>query len=303
MVDQTDDLRIATWNIRWFPHGSPKDKRVDHVHPTDIEWLACTLAWMNVDLFTIQESLATHEAKAAWRTVTDQLRRDTGAEWRWYLQPCGNPDEHHIGFLWNSNRVTLSQFDVLWEFNVKARSPGEPCAGGLRPGLYARVQSARADGADFHLIGLHLKSGPTVFAVEDRHNALNRIDRAVAPLLKEDEDVVIVGDFNTMGAGDWHSRDAELKNVIRLVGKENPGFEDVSIAPSCTHYFRGRGGRLDHILIASGMEEAAHPVGQVSGYCAMENCRRIRGDYPSAYRHLSDHCPVIFQVQDRDRDP
>ena len=64
---------------------------------------------------------------------------------------------------------------------------------------------AKKIGADFHLIGLHLKSGPTVFAVEERQKALNRIDRTIAPFLKQDQDVVILGDFNTMGAGDRQS--------------------------------------------------------------------------------------------------
>ena len=89
--------------------------------------------------------------------------------------------------------MTLSHINTLWQFNVKAQSSDNPCKGGLRPGLYAWVEAQEENGVDFHLIALHLKSGPTVFSVEDRHTALNRIDQASAPLLEKDQDVVILG--------------------------------------------------------------------------------------------------------------
>jgi predicted extracellular nuclease len=164
------------------------------------------------------------------------------------------------------------------------------------------VQSRTADGVDFHLVALHLKSGPTVFDVEERHKALNRIDQAMAPFLEQDQDVVILGDFNTMGAGDWNSRQAEIKNLRRHLQKEKPGFVDLESSPQCSHYFRGRGGWLDHVLVSQGMKEVPEPIVQVTGYCAVAGCRRIRGDYPLAYRRLSDHCPVVLEIQNQDLD-
>jgi hypothetical protein len=146
---------------------------------------------MQVDILAIQESLATPEATQAWEAITNQLSKQTGDTWRWHRQPCGRPDDHHLGLLWNDSRVALSKFDSLWQFNSKASSARNACTSGLRPGHYAFVQSRQKDGADFHLIAVHLKSGPTVFAVEQRQKAFNRIDKAVAPLLKKDHDVVI----------------------------------------------------------------------------------------------------------------
>jgi len=195
-------LRVATWNIRWFPLGSAPDRPQKSAEPTDIDWLICALQWMQVDIVAIQESLATPEAIQAWETITNQLTEQTGETWRWYQQPCGRPDNHHIGFLWNDTRVALSDFNSLWQFNVKAQSAATPCASGLRPGQYAYAKSREKEGVDFHLIALHLKSSPTVFAVEKRQKALNRIDQTVKTLLDADRDVVILGDFNTMGAGD-----------------------------------------------------------------------------------------------------
>lgn len=295
-------IRLATWNIRWFPIGKPSDQSENVADPTDIAWLICAIRWMQLDILAVQESLATPEAAKAWDRIIASLNQQTGATWRWHRQSCGRPDDHHIGLLWNDTRVSLSEFESLWQFNAKAQSATNACTFGLRPGQYAWVQAREPKGVDFHLIGLHLKSGPTVFAVEDRHNALNRIDQSIAPLLARDRDVIILGDFNTMGAGDWQSRDSELKNLRRKVAKEKPGFADLPLHPQCSHYFRGRGGWLDHVLVPQEMQEVTVTAVQVTGYCAVAGCDRIRGDYPLAYRHLSDHCPVVLEIENTDKD-
>ena len=295
-------LRLATWNLRWFPIGKPKEQRQESAKPTDLDWLVCTLVWMQLDILTAQESLATPMANNAWNTVKRLLKETTDHNWKWYRQPCGRPDDHHIVMLWNDTRVQLSQFESLWQFNAKAESARKACTYGLRPGQYVHVKSRKKNGADFHLIGLHLKSGPTVLAVETRQKALNRIDRTVAPLLKQDQDVVILGDFNTMGAGDKQSQLSELKYVRRMVSKESPGFDDLRLTPQCSHYFRGRGGWLDHVLITKGMEEVEGSKIRVTGYCGVAQCKRIKGKYPAAYQRLSDHCPVVVEIANQDSD-
>jgi len=300
--ESSSRLRVTTWNLRWFPQGKSPDQPEDLAEPTDLNWLTCAIRWMQVDILAVQEILATPEATQALKTLTGNLTAQTGHTWKWYRQPCGRPDDHHLALLWNDSRVSLTNFESLWQLNAKAENRSNPCTYGLRPGQYARVQSRTANGADFHLIAVHLKSGPTVFDVEERHKALNRIDQAIAPYLKQDQDVIILGDFNTMGAGDWHSRDYEIKNLRRHLEKEEPGFTDLEPRPQCSHYFRGRGGWLDHILVPHGMKEIAVTSATVTGYCAVAGCQRIRGEYPLAYRRLSDHCPVVVEIEDTDRD-
>ncbi len=295
-------MRIATWNIRWFPIGHPKDQPGTSATPTDIDWLVCTLVWMQLDVLTVQETLSTSLANTAWNTVTQLLAQQTGAKWKWYRQPCGRPNDHHIGLLWNDSLVELSQFESLWQFNSKANSARKACTFGLRPGQYVHVKSRKKNGVDFHLIGLHLKSGPTVMAVEQRQKALNSIDRTVAPLVKQDQDIIILGDFNTMGAGDRQSQTTELKYLRRKVGKESPGFNDLKLTPQCSQYFRGRGGWLDHILVSKGMKEIQGKKARVTGYCGVANCEKIKGKYPAAYQHLSDHCPVVVEITNQDKD-
>jgi hypothetical protein len=66
-------LRAGTWNIRWFPRGCPSNQACPD-KTTDIPWLACTIAWMNVDLLAIQEMLATPDAEFS----VDSLRAELG---------------------------------------------------------------------------------------------------------------------------------------------------------------------------------------------------------------------------------
>ena len=113
---------------------------------------------------------------------------------------------------------------------------------------------------------------------------------------------MILGDFNTMGAGDNASRSREIKYLRRMVAKEKPGFQDLPLNPPCSHYFRGRGGWLDHVLVNTDMAEVHTRSARVTGYCAQSACRRIKGDYPSAYQRLSDHCPVVVTIDNQDRD-
>ena len=286
MSKSSSHLRLATWNIRWFPLGQPEDRRGNHTTITDIEWLVCALRWMHIDIVSIQESLATSKANRAWNKITTLLTEQTGDSWKWYRQPCGRSEGHHIGLLWNASKITLSNFKSLWRLNAKANSHNDPCAKGLRPGQYAWVHSQDPNGVDFHLIAVHLKSGPTVFAVETRHKALNQIDQTVKPLLQQDQDIVILGDFNTMGAGDRRSQLYEVKAMQRKVGKEAPGFQDLKITPQCTHYFRGKGSWLDHVLATKSMKENNHDlrpsIRVLRSRELQENQRRLPTSLPNA---------------------
>ncbi len=76
----------------------------------------------------------------------------------------------------------------------------------------------------------------------------------------------------------------------------------MKVIPQCTHYFRGRGSWLDHVLVANNLKETTAASARVTGYCAVAGCKRIEGDYPLAYRRLSDHCPVVLEMSNRDED-
>jgi hypothetical protein len=47
------------------------------------------------------------------------------------------------------------------------------------------------------------------------------------------------------------------------------------------------------------MQEAG-ATARVTGYCALTACAPITGALPAAAERLSDHCPVVVEIQDRD---
>jgi hypothetical protein len=193
-------LRVGTWSIRRFPRGCPSN----HACPektTDIPWLACTIAWMHVDLLARQEILTTPDAEFSLNALRTELNRLTGGSWDVDLQSCGGTSTQHVGFLWNRSRVALQQRTNVWELNGAATGPTDnACAHHLRPSRYAFAKRPR--GVDFHLVSLHFDSGTTPCDYNHRRQATQRIGQITigsTPLLQLDQDVLVLGDYNTMG--------------------------------------------------------------------------------------------------------
>ncbi|WP_395455775.1 endonuclease/exonuclease/phosphatase family protein [Azospirillum melinis] len=292
-----DVLRIATWNIRWFPdgdlNGTPESR-------TDLPWLACALAWMNADVVALQEIRTTPTAAQAWEAVTDGLSALTGNDWKVGFQECGSPMRQHTGFLWNASRVELSDPRDLWKLNGAAEGPEAPCASGLRPGHYRMVR-AKGGGADFHFVSVHLDSGTTPRDRANRDTAIGRIAEALAPVLPDNSDAIVLGDFNMMGDGTPDAAAAEIRALGTAVVNQPAAFEHVAVEPACTEYFDGHAGWLDHVVVARAMTEASQRTARVTGYCALTNCARLPRP-PAAAERLSDHCPVVYEVDNRDLD-
>ena len=74
----------------------------------------------------------------------------------------------------------------------------------------------------------------------------------------------------------------------------------IGFAPSCPAYHERQGHTLDHLVASVGMQEVA-PLARVTGYYALARCQELVGPRPAAER-LSDHCPVVVEIQDRDLD-
>jgi hypothetical protein len=59
------------------------------------------------------------------------------------------------------------------------------------------------------------------------------------------------------------------------------------------------------MLVARAMNEREMGTARVSDFCALLNCDRVAADQPMPLTHekLSDHCPVVLDLVDQDRDP
>jgi endonuclease/exonuclease/phosphatase family metal-dependent hydrolase len=207
-----------------------------------------------------------------------------------------------VGFLWNRSRVTLLQLSDAWELNGAATGPTDnACARNLRPGRYALAKTPI--GVDFHLLSVHLDSCRTNRDYTHRRQASQRIDEMTignTPILELDRDVLVLGDYHTMGRQDAPPISAQEELAI-FDGELAPGFRRLAMTPNCTEYVDGHAGALDHVVASTGMQEVA-ATARVTGYCALAACADMAGPLPAAAERLSDHCPVVVEIQDRDLD-
>jgi hypothetical protein len=110
----------------------------------------------------------------------------------------------------------------------------------------------------------------------------------------------VLGDYNTMGRGDAPPVSA-MEELAALDGELARGFRRLPAAPACSAYHDRKAGLLDHVAASTGTQEVA-ATAPVTGYCALAGCATIAGAMSAAAEHLSDHCPVVVEIHDRDLD-
>lgn len=223
-----------------------------------------------------------------------------GGPWHVELQGCGAQGNQHVGFLWNMGRLTVSDLTDVWQRNGAATGPAQPCAGNLRPGYHARVRTVAPGGPSFHTITVHLDSGRGAGDFSHRQTSLARIGDAVAPIRATDADVLILGDFNTMGTDGGATAAQEIAAMTTTVAGAQ--FDRLPVSHQCTEYFNGEGGWLDHVLVATAMAEVSVRSATVTGYCALANCANLTDPMPAGYQRLSDYCPIVLEVDNVNMD-
>jgi endonuclease/exonuclease/phosphatase family metal-dependent hydrolase len=290
--------RIGSWNVRWFPDGRP-GRRAPKDGGTDVDWLACAIAWLDLDALAVQEFKAHERARDKARELTDRLDRLTGGRWKLELDGCRGSDAgQHVGILWNSARVTARAPLLLPSLNPH----GEACKDQLRPGLAAYLTFP--GGLDLHLVSVHFKSGPERRSIDLRRRSFDGLTAAWSALqaAHADSDVVIAGDFNTMGCRHCSppiSAEEELAETARLLSAA--GLDRVEATVPCTHLSSHGDVLLDQFAVGKGTRELAPDSrASVSGVCGETACEA--GGSSSASAALSDHCPVVLELTDRDLD-
>lgn len=291
--------RLASWNLHWFPDGRPGKRASEH--PTDIVWLACAMAYLDADVFALQEVKAHARGRSELDRLASELRRLTGREWEAQLDDCEPAPAQHVALLW-SHRVEASDFSTLGSLNPLS----SPCENHLRPGFAARFRFP--GGLDLEVVSVHLKSGGERRSLSLRERSIDRFADVLADVDRryQDGDLVLIGDYNVMGCPhcspklDEHAEQQAL--AARLSGMPRP-FTALAPHPQCSQYFSGRGTLLDLAVAPRAMQELGpQPEVQVSGLCAELACGALPEPAPAAFHDLSDHCPITVDLLDQDLD-
>jgi endonuclease/exonuclease/phosphatase family metal-dependent hydrolase len=288
----TAPLRLGSWNVRWFPRGgvSEREKR-----PTDLEWLACAIASLEVDVLAMQEILQDEAGRAALLEVQGKLDTMTGGSWKSDFDDCEGDGRQHVGLLYDSSRVQVSDLREVPGLNPK----GEACASNLRPGFGARVKLA--GGPDVQVVAVHLDSGEATRDYDNRVKTAAALG-AVTAAAKRGQGVVVLGDFNTMGCKECTPPVSHKEELAALdTAAEGAGLKRLQPAEGkvCSHYFGGKSTWLDHVLVSKGkVDLAATARMESAGACAALKCKGLKSGRPRplALNKLSDHCPVVVEL-------
>ncbi len=284
--------RVGTWNVRFYPDGAPFLRRDPH-RATDISWLACTIAWMDVDVLAVQEFKRSDRAARATRELLSRLDRLTGGSWRLVLDDCPNDSLNHVGFLFDQNRVQAHDFQRVARFNPK----GGACDAAEDPGWMGDFDFK--SGLELSLVAVHMVSGDRHEAYALRRKSWAAFQDSLA--LAQGRPVLIAGDLNTAGCDDCRphvTSGAEIRSLSDHLTQS--GFRLLPADARCSEYWGDRPLLLDHFALAHGNGLSVATAAHIAGFCREVECARFPKDaMPAAFQHLSDHCPVLLDIGGR----
>jgi endonuclease/exonuclease/phosphatase family metal-dependent hydrolase len=293
--------RIAEWNVHWFPDGGPGTPS-STARKTDVEWMACALAWMNVDVVALAEVKSRQYSAAAVERLTQRLDELTDGHHIVRVDDCPDQNGQHVAWLINQQRVTATD----WQMHASLNPSGDACARQLRPGLGVNLRFP--GGLDLHAIAVHLKSGIEARDLALRRASIDAIERVFASVTQRsgDADVLVAGDFNTMGCSecvDAAGSAAEASALDTRLHAFRPAARRIPSDLGCSLYYQHHPSLIDHFVVTSAMQEA--PIEQVAtvyGHCRELGCESYSGREPDAAVSLSDHCPIVVTLRDEDLD-
>lgn len=286
--------RFASWNLRWFPDGVPGVGQ----RRTDPSWVACALGWLDADVIAVQEIKQTPSAERALSDLLAELNRLSRGRYAARLDDCGSRVQQHVGLIWNQARATADAFETVAALNPL----GTPCQDQLRPGLAARVRLP--GGLDLSVVSAHFKSKSDERAFGLRRRSFQAIPGVMAELgaRSRDTDVLLLGDLNTMGCDGCSPQVSALEEQaearqqlaragLSLLAADAPGSE----------LYAGRSTLLDHAVTSAAMRELP-PAARVhvAGVCGTNGASGAAAQ--QVRRALSDHCPIVLDLIDRDLD-
>jgi endonuclease/exonuclease/phosphatase family metal-dependent hydrolase len=292
---EVPEVRIGTLNVRWFPDG---DARGTGEHRTDVDMLGSAIADLHVSALGLQEILVGERESAALDRLRARLDSLTHGQWEVVLDDCPSDDgRQHVGLLYDASRterLAVHRVDAL-----SGNERGDGCAGFMRPGLAVALRFA--SGLDAWIVVVHLDSGRDDRAFERRARAYGAFEGLTTELARVhgERDVIVLGDFNTMGSDRGASGLDEIGELERALDRAS--FRRLWLEPGCTEISGGRPSMLDQVVVSVSTEELAPSArAAVGGPCRRTRCRVERDD--PWLNHVSDHCPVTFTLDGRDLD-
>jgi hypothetical protein len=282
-------VRFAHFNLRNFPLDDRQQATDPGFSPrTNICDMEDALAGLQSQVMGFVEVCDT-------RRFPPILRRAGGDRpMRILFSQDGGRGGQHLAVAWDGDAFEL--VDGPAEIGELVVKPG------LRPGFAVRLRSMNEPRFDFTVVEVHLDSGQ-----DDLENRLEQI-RILAQWVGEwvgatgDPDLVVQGDFNTMG-GREISPVEELGLVDAILAEAD--LQRLENETGCTEYWEGPGdadgihrSSLLDLVYLRGLEAAGPARSWL--HCERLHCGELvsrPGQEDGTFFDVSDHCPVTFEVR------
>lgn len=289
-------IRIGTWNIEHFGSrtafqnrpGSPPDRTA-----AEVEKVAAFITGMKVDVLALQEI----SNPAALQHLLGHL----GEDYRFVLGTTGvfGNTRISVGFLWNHRRVELLQCGEMSDWPSKV---GDLSVFHRKP-VNAAFRVIGDKGFDFRAITVHLKASRGSKNQRKRCAEVKLIAEYIKKLAAdtgEDQDIVVLGDFNH-AFGAPACKEFTADKAVQYIRAIDPA----KLSP--TIVWPQLSDPIDHIALAGSMAEEL-----IEGSRRVHNQQvdwQLKGEALTASKAVwrqaySDHFPVTIDLRaDRDLDP
>jgi hypothetical protein len=176
----------------------------------------------------------------------------------------------------------------------------------MRPGQLVTVVK---NGVNYSLLFLHLASGPDPRGMGLRDDMLLRAMEFRRDLDKAyggpgQARYLFLGDLNTMGCDECAPAISSREEVTAVTKRLLAG--GVRVVPADaggSELYRGQLTLLDHALAATAMRELPpNARSHMAGACAAGAAALSARAAKKVRRNLSDHCPLVLDLSDRDLD-
>jgi len=283
------EVRISTFNLRNYPLDErPQSAELGFSRQTNICDMEEVLAGLGAQVMGFVEVCDR-------RRFPPILRRAGGERpMRILYSQGGGRGGQHLAVAWDGDAFELVEGPI--EIESVVVKPG------LRPALAVRLKSKIEPELDFTVVEVHLDAG-----LDDLHYRLDQV-RLLGEWVREwvdrtgDSDLILQGDFNTMG-GRNVSPVEEMAAVDLILA--DAGLLRLENATGCTQYWEGPGGAdgvhqssLLDLVYLRGLEAAGPARSWL--HCERLQCADLvsrPGEEDGTFFDVSDHCPVTFEIR------
>jgi endonuclease/exonuclease/phosphatase family metal-dependent hydrolase len=287
ILAQDDGIDIGTFNIRFFPCN--EDSAMMRKYDIEMRYPPTGVATDTTMLFQLIKSLDV-EILGVQEIVDPPLfgamaKRFLGPQYEFIYAPSNGWQK--IGILFNSEKVMLIGEPQIYN-EVALGRPDR-----LRPALRGYFRTI-PDGFDFHVIVLHLKSGPRGYDErKEQWAAIDSILMDVPGGAEHDADIILLGDFNDVS----NNRENEFLPGLNRMGYLWTAQGDSQLI---TEYWQPdwqkpeiEGSMIDQIVLSPDAKiEYMKNSLRVGGLCAGGKSA-FEDNFPDYYLKVSDHCPLI----------